>query len=61
MREIEQDGFITREEDISPRRQTCFNCDHYTYSLFLKCYVCSEGHSVSEKKYNVCDEWRRKR
>ena len=65
MREIESDGYITRDSDLSERKRTCFNCEHYNYSLSLKCYVCSEGHSVSDAdwrlKYNACDEWRRKR
>ena len=65
MKEIEQDGYITRDADLSERKRTCFNCDHYAYSLFLKCYICTEGHSVSEndwrQKYNVCDCWRLKK
>lgn len=65
MKEIEQDGYITRDADLTGQKRTCSNCEHYVYSLFLKCYVCSEGHSVSEndwrQKYNVCDCWRVKR
>ena len=64
MREIEADGFITREADLSPRKQTCFNCGNYVYSLFLKCYVCTEGHAVTDndwrQKYNVCDSWKKR-
>ena len=65
MKEIEQDGYITRDADLTGQKRTCSNCGHYVYSLFLKCYVCSEGHSVSEndwrQKYSVCDRWRRKK
>lgn len=65
MKEIEKDGFITRDADISPEKRTCFNCENYVYSLFLKCYCCANGHSVGDadwrQKYNICDEWRRKR
>lgn len=63
MREIEADGFITREEDISQKKRTCFNCRFYQYSLFMKRYLCTQGHLVGEsdwrQKYSVCDSWRR--
>ena len=64
VKEIETDGFITREEDISPQKKTCFNCEKYVYSLFLKGYVCAEGHLVADtdwrRKYEVCDRWKMK-
>lgn len=62
-KEIESDGFITRQQDISPQKKTCFNCGNYVYSLFLKGYVCTK-HIVADndwrQKYNVCDSWKEK-
>lgn len=65
MKEIERDGFITRTEDISPEKRTCFNCGAYRYLLDAKRYKCIEGHIVDaadwRQKYSVCDKWRRKK
>lgn len=65
MREIESDGYITRDEDVTTNRQTCFNCGWFKYSIETKGYICTEGHSVSgqdwRQRYAVCDRWRRKR
>lgn len=65
MKEIEQDGFITRSEDISQPRKTCFNCGAYRYFLDSKHYKCIEGHVIDSadwrQKYSVCDRWREKK
>ena len=65
MREIEADGFITRQEDISEERRTCFNCGAYRYFLDIKRYKCIEGHIIDaedwRQKYSVCDRWREKK
>lgn len=64
MREIETDGFVTREEDVSPIKNTCFNCHWYHYDIELRCYRCYNGRAVGEEdwrqKYSVCDRWARK-
>ena len=64
MREIEADGYITREEDITPHRNTCFNCEHYVWDLLKHSYYCNAGRAVGEEdwrqKYSVCDMWVRK-
>lgn len=64
MREIESDGFITRDEDVSPSRDTCFNCAHYKYDISERYYRCFAGRSVGEEdwrqKYSVCDLWEEK-
>lgn len=65
MKEIEHDGFITRSEDISQPRKTCFNCGAYRYFLDSKHYKCIEGHVLDSadwrQKYSVCDRWREKK
>lgn len=65
MKEIEQDGFITRSEDISQPRKTCFNCGAYRYFIDSKHYKCIEGHVLDSadwrQKYSVCDRWREKK
>lgn len=65
MKEIEQDGFVTRIEDISQPRKTCFNCGAYRYFLDSKHYKCIEGHVLDSadwrQKYSVCDRWREKK
>lgn len=65
MKEIEKDGFITRDEDVSQPRKTCFNCGAYRYFLDSKHYKCIEGHildsAVWRQKYSVCDRWREKK
>lgn len=65
MREIESDGFITREEDVSQIPKTCYNCGAYRYFLDVKHYKCIEGHIIDSadwrQKYSVCDRWRRKK
>ena len=65
MKEIEADGFITMDKDVSPSRQTCFNCGAYRYFLDDKRYKCIEGHVIDSadwrQKYTVCDRWRAKK
>lgn len=65
MKEIEKDGFVTRSEDISQPRKTCFNCGAYRYFLDSKHYKCIEGHVLDSadwrQKYSVCDRWREKK
>lgn len=62
MREIEADGFITRDNDLSEIRHTCYNCGAYKYFLDAKHYKCIEGHIVDgadwRQRYSVCDKWR---
>ena len=63
--EIEADGYITREADLSETKHTCFNCGCYRYFLDAKRYKCIEGHVIDSadwrQKYSVCDKWRRKK
>lgn len=65
MKEIEQDGYITRDADLSGIPHTCFNCGAYRYFLDAKRYKCIEGHIVDaedwRQKYSACDRWRRKK
>lgn len=65
MKEIESDGFITRDEDITTPRQTCFNCKWFKFDIGLKAYICTEGHIINgqdwRQKYSVCDRWESKR
>lgn len=60
-REIEQDGYITREQDVAPRKRICFTCKHYKHDPNRRRYVCTQGHKVGEAdwrfKYDICDEW----
>ncbi len=62
-KEIESDGFITREEYLASERRTCYNCKWFQYSLINKRYACFEGHSIGDddwrKKYDCCDKWER--
>ena len=65
MKEIENDGYITRDEDLSETKRTCYNCGAYRYFIDAKRYKCIEGHIVDaadwRQKYSVCDRWRRKK
>lgn len=65
MKEIEQDGYITRDADLSGIPHTCFNCGAYKYFIDSKRYKCIEGHIVDaadwRQKYSVCDQWRQKK
>lgn len=65
MKEIEADGFITRDADLSEQKRTCFNCGAYRYCIDSKHYKCIEGHVIDSadwrQKYNVCDLWRPKK
>ena len=65
MKEIEQDGYITRDADLSGIPHTCFNCGAYRYFLDAQRYKCIEGHIVDaadwRQKYSVCDQWRQKK
>ncbi len=65
MRETEADGYITRDADLTPQKQTCFNCGAYRYFLDVKHYKCIEGHVIDSadwrQKYSVCDRWREKK
>ena len=65
MRETEADGYITRDEDLTQQKRTCFNCEAYRYFLDAKRYKCIEGHIVDaadwRQKYSVCDKWREKK
>lgn len=61
-KEIEADGYITRETDITPRKRTCINCMHYQFDVTKRHYACTRGHNISgsdwRMKYEVCDEWK---
>ena len=65
MKEIENDGYITRDEDLTQRKRTCYNCGAYRYFIDSKRYKCIEGHIVDaadwRQKYSVCDRWREKK
>lgn len=65
MKEIESDGFITRDEDVSPIGHTCFNCKWFKFDIGLRAYKCTEGHIVNgqdwRQKYSICDLWEGKR
>ena len=65
MKEIENDGYITRDEDLSETKRTCYNCGAYKYFIDTKRYKCIEGHIVDaadwRQKYSVCDKWREKK
>ena len=64
MKEIKADGFITRNEDITKIKKTCYNCGAYKYFLDSKRYKCIEGHIIDgadwRRKYCVCDRWKKK-
>lgn len=61
MRGIEADGYITRGEDLTPRKRICLTCKNYHYDSSKRRYVCTQGHKVGEAdwrfKYDICDEW----
>ena len=63
--EIEADGYITRDDDLSEQKHTCFNCGAYRYFIDIKHYKCIEGHVIDSadwrQKYSVCDKWREKK
>ena len=62
-REIESDGYITRESDVAPRKRICYTCKHYKHDPCQRKYICDQGHKVGEAdwrfKYDICDEWER--
>ena len=55
MKEIENDGYITRDADLSQEKRTCFNCGCYRYFLDSKRYKCIEGHVIDAA------DWRQKK
>lgn len=61
-KEIEADGYITRESDISPIRHTCINCKQYIYNEGIRAFICTKGHKLHgadwRMKYEVCDDWK---
>ena len=63
--EIEADGYITRDDDLSEQKRTCYNFGAYRYFIDIKHYKCIEGHVIDaadwREKYSVCDRWRRKK
>ena len=59
-REIEADGFITRDADLKQTKpQTCLTCKHFRYGE--KGGICVNGASLFcedwRMKYQVCDKW----
>lgn len=55
-REIEADGYITRESDLKQTRaKICMTCKHRNGS------ICNAGRKTFEadwrEKYEVCDKW----
>lgn len=61
-REIEKDGFITRQTDLKQtERKVCANCKHLKHDDILRRYRCSVGHLIDvadwRMKYEVCDKW----
>lgn len=61
-KEIEADGYITRETDISPTKHTCYNCKRYKYDESMRALFCAKGHKLRgtdwRMKYEVCDDWK---
>ena len=61
-REIEADGFVTRESDLKQtQRRVCANCKHRKQDIVLRRYKCSVEHLIDvadwRMKYEVCDKW----
>ena len=64
MREIEADGFVTREADLKQtEKRVCANCKYLKHDDILRTYRCSVGHLIDvadwRMKYEVCDLWER--
>lgn len=64
MREIEADGFVTREADLKQtEKRVCANCKHLKRDDVLRRYTCRVGHLIDvadwRMKYEVCDKWER--
>lgn len=63
-REIEADGYITREEDLTPIKSTCLNCKRYRYDENIRMFYCTNGHRLHgidwRLKYSVCPDWEKK-
>ena len=63
-REIESDGYITREADLSPTKRICATCRYWKYEPIDRGHICVNGHSVHRadwrEKYEVCDKWEKK-
>ena len=64
MREIEADGFVTREADLKQTvKRVCANCKHLKHDNVLRTYKCSVGHLIDvadwRMRYEVCDKWER--
>ena len=57
-REIETDGFITREQDLPVSKQICATCEHWKYDRGWKC---EKGKAIGDpdwrQKYSTCDSW----
>lgn len=57
-KEIEADGFITMESDLSISRKICGTCKHWKHDREWKC---EKGKAAGEpdwrQKHNCCDSW----
>lgn len=63
MSRIENDGFVTRECDVSQNKRTCCNCKFYKYDLLSRNYICVENHLLNDivdwrQKYECCERWK---
>lgn len=61
-REIEADGYITRQSDLKQtEKRVCASCKHLKHDNILRRYTCRKGHLVDvndwRMKYEVCNEW----
>lgn len=63
-KDIESDGFITRESDVSSTKKICGTCKYFVYSRVIHRHLCTNGHSIYASdwrtKYNCCDSWESK-
>lgn len=60
-KEVEADGYITRDADITPSKRTCYTCRCYKFDIRERKYKCRCGHNTGQadwrEKYDVCDRW----
>lgn len=61
-KEIEADGFVTRQTDLKQtEKKVCANCKHLKHDTVLHRYRCSVGYLIDvadwRMKYEVCDRW----
>lgn len=63
-KEIEADGFVTRQSDLSSIKHVCANCKWWVFEPIDRGHVCCNGHSIHvadwRQKYDCCDLWEHK-